>query len=421
MERAVRVDFSVSPTSEQWIWKALEETCEIVLGQSPPSSTFNTQGDGLPFYQGKAEFGELYPSPRRWCSEPKKIAQAGDVLISVRAPVGPTNLCRESSCIGRGLAALRPKAGVCGRYVLYFLRHVERDWANRASGTTFAAISAKVLRRQRIPLAPLAEQQRIVAAIERRFAQLDAALTALKRAQVNLKRYKAAVLKAACGERRAERLAGRETGAEGLPEGWVWTTLGHVIERIEAGRSPRALGRPARRGEFGVLKVSALSWGRFRAEENKALLPGDAPGHTPTARAGDLLISRAGTRTHVGTAVMVERDYAHLMLSDKTLRLVPAESVLPRYLLYALKSPGVRDFCARMASGTSGAMHNISQVKLRATPIPLPPLAEQGRIVEEVGRRFSGAEALDDAVASGLVRAERLRRAILGRAFTRGY
>ncbi len=62
-------------------------------------------------------------------------------------------------------------------------------------------------------------------------------------------------------------------------------------------------------------------------------------------------------------------------------------------------------------------MHNISQVKLRATPIPLPPLAEQGRIVEEVGRRFSGAEALEEAVASGLVRAEQMRRAILGRAF----
>lgn len=78
-------------------WTKLGEISEIILGQSPPSSTYNENGSGVPFYQGKLEFGDIYPTPQKWCSAPKKIAEKGDVLISVRAPVGPTNICPERS------------------------------------------------------------------------------------------------------------------------------------------------------------------------------------------------------------------------------------------------------------------------------------------------------------------------------------
>jgi type I restriction enzyme S subunit len=386
-----------------WTWQTLEQTCEIVLGQSPPSSAYNTRGVGLPFYQGKAEFGELYPTPTRWCMEPVRVAQAGDVLISVRAPVGPTNLCRQESCIGRGLAALRPRGGMSGRYCLYYLRHIEPGWAARATGTTFAAISGKVLKSTRIPLAPLPEQRRIVAVIEGHFARLDAGLAALGRARARLPGYQQAVLEATC---------------EG---GWARTSLGQVIHRIEAGRSPQAQNRPARRGEYGVLKVSSVGWGRFMAHENKALLPGHEPGDTPTARAGDLLISRANARQRVGAVALVEQDYPHLMLSDKTLRLVSdLEKVLPRYLFYALKTRAARDFFASHASGTNAGMCNISQKKLRAAPIALPPLDEQARIVARVRRAFRAVTALEEALDVNLARAGQLRRAILKQAFEGG-
>ncbi len=392
---------SQSPDLPQgWTWQTLEQTCEIVQGQSPPSSAYNTQGAGLPFYQGKAEFGELYPTPTRWCAEPIRVAQAGDVLISVRAPVGPTNLCREESCIGRGLVALRPREGMSGRYFLYYLRYIERDWSARATGTTFAAISGKVLKSTPVPLAPHPEQRRIVAAIERHFARLDVGLAALGRARARLQSYQAAVLEANC---------------EGS---WARTSLGQVIHRIEAGRSPKAQNRPARRGEFGVLKVGAVGWGRFMAHENKALLPGHEPGNTPTVRAGDLFIARANARQRVGAVALAEQDYAHLMLSDKTLRLVPdLEKVLPRYLFYALKTRAVRDFFASQASGTNAGMCNISQKKLRAAPIVLPPLEEQERIVEQVWRAFRAVAALEKTLDANLARAGQLRQAILKQAF----
>ena len=98
-----------------WRSSRLEDVCEIILGQSPPGDTYNTVGNGLPFFQGKTEFGEYYPTPRKWCSTPTKIAEAEDVLISVRAPVGPTNLCPTRACIGRGLAAIRPRDGMESR------------------------------------------------------------------------------------------------------------------------------------------------------------------------------------------------------------------------------------------------------------------------------------------------------------------
>jgi len=80
-----------------WTWAELNEFSEIVLGQSPPSSTYNEDHISLPFYQGKLEFSSVYPTPRKWCYVPNKIAEKGDVLISVRAPVGPTNICPEKS------------------------------------------------------------------------------------------------------------------------------------------------------------------------------------------------------------------------------------------------------------------------------------------------------------------------------------
>ena len=90
-------------------WKIVKlgDLCDIVMGQSPPSSTYNSDGIGLPFFQGKAEFTELYPLTKKWCSEPKKIAELNDILLSVRAPVGDTNIANQKCCIGRGLAAIR--------------------------------------------------------------------------------------------------------------------------------------------------------------------------------------------------------------------------------------------------------------------------------------------------------------------------
>lgn len=180
-----------------WAYVALSDVCNINMGQSPSSEYYNTHKEGLPFFQGKAEFGCFYPTAVKWCTNPVKIAEKDDILISVRAPVGTTNLALEKCCIGRGLSAVRPLLDLPSKYIFYYLRFTESKIEALGTGTTFKSISSNTLRTLSFPLAPLPEQNRIIAEIEKQFSRLDEAVAGLKRIQANLKRYRASVLKSA--------------------------------------------------------------------------------------------------------------------------------------------------------------------------------------------------------------------------------
>lgn len=140
----------------------LGSVCEVIAGQSPPSSTYNTKGEWLPFFQGKADFWMYSPKVRIWCSVPQKIAETGDILISVRAPVGPTNLCNQKSCIGRGLSIIRTGDKIHTGYLQYFLKKNEQKLSDRGRWSTFSSITQKDLKEIEIPLPSLEKQKRIV-------------------------------------------------------------------------------------------------------------------------------------------------------------------------------------------------------------------------------------------------------------------
>ena len=164
---------------------------------------------------------------------------------------------------------------------------------------------------------------------------------------------------------------------------WQIAMLGDAIDRIDTGMSPRTLDRPVGHGEIGVLKVSAVTWGTFRPDENKALPPDLDVTGIPTVAKGDLLLSRANTAELLASPVIADKNYRHLILSDKTLRLVPKPDVSDtRFLYYALRQPDARRFFFANATGTSGSMRNVSQATIRRCPIPLPPLSEQKRIAD---------------------------------------
>ena len=152
----------------QWPMASLPDVAEIIMGQSPPGDTYNATGAGLPFFQGKTEFGEVSPTARKWCTDPKRTAEAGDILMSVRAPVGPTNLANIRCCIGRGLAAIRAKSDVLDPgYLRFALRHAEPKLASMGQGSTFAAIGRAELASTSFLLPPLPEQRRIVDLLSR--------------------------------------------------------------------------------------------------------------------------------------------------------------------------------------------------------------------------------------------------------------
>jgi len=155
-------DSLIGKVPKEWETVKLSEIAKIIMGQSPPSSTYNNIGEGLPFLQGKLEFGEVYPSPKIYCSDPIKIAEAGDILISVRAPVGDVNLTPYKLCIGRGLAVIRINAKK-GNYKFYFyyLKKEKDSWEKLSKGSTFKAINKSDIENFIVPLPSLSEQQKI--------------------------------------------------------------------------------------------------------------------------------------------------------------------------------------------------------------------------------------------------------------------
>lgn len=188
-----------------WKWAAVNEVSHIVLGQSPPRSSYNDVGDGSPFFQGKAEFGSFYPEVRKWTTDPKKQAAAGSVLVSVRAPVGPTNIAPFDCAIGRGLAALHPLGGISTEYLLWAMRHTDTTLAKQGTGSTFDAITGAQLKIHHLPISPLVEQERIVDAIEEHLSRIDAAKTSLERCLQRCSVLRRAVLAAAFSGRLVEQ------------------------------------------------------------------------------------------------------------------------------------------------------------------------------------------------------------------------
>ena len=139
------VDSELGKLPEGWTVGRVEDEFEIVMGQSPPGRTYNDTGDGLPFFQGRTDFGSRYPKNRNFCTAPNRIAQPWDTIVSVRAPVGDINMAWERCCIGRGVAALRPRSGTVsyGYCVTQALQSQMREYEH--SGTVFGAIKRKQL------------------------------------------------------------------------------------------------------------------------------------------------------------------------------------------------------------------------------------------------------------------------------------
>ena len=328
------------------IVRPLTEYCTLNMGQSPDSKTYNTQGKGLPFYQGNADFGETHPITRVWCSTPVKVAEEGDILISVRAPIGAMNMAVERCCIGRGLAALTPIRNKCSKQFLYYALQSKVDsLIAQGTGSTFKAISKKVLEATRIPAYSTIEQEQIaetighvdntIAARRKQLALLD---QLVKSRFIELfgdpliedDRYPRVPLGSLAEVGSSKRIFEKEYVSEGIP-------FYRTKEIVELSKGNRITTE---------LFITKERYDQIRSEYG-------AP------QKGDLLISAVGT---IGVIWIVDGKNNFYFKDGNLLRVSATEKFVPEYLKYLLEAL-ISAYKSEMSSGTAYAALTISALK----------------------------------------------------------
>ena len=222
-----------NPNSDKmkgWEIKKLGEVCKVIAGQSPEGKFYNSDGNGLPFYQGKKDYGEKYiGEPTTWTTKVTKEALANDILMSVRAPVGPINFATQKICIGRGLAAIRATKLIDKEFLFNFLLKHENEIVGN-TGAVFNSINKAQIEAIEIPLPPLPEQQRIVSILDECFSAIDKAKA---NAEQNLKNAKEVF------ESYLQGVFGGSTGSPTKRDGWEEKTLRELTTKIGSGATPR--------------------------------------------------------------------------------------------------------------------------------------------------------------------------------------
>ena len=379
--------------------KKLKDCATIIAGQSPESKYYNTEGIGIPFFQGKADFGELYPTVRVYCSQPTKIAEKDDILLSVRAPVGPTNLSPGRVCIGRGLAAIRPFSDMSLRYLLYYFRFFESQLSAKGTGTTFKAITQATIKNLDVPVPPLPDQEHIVFRIEELFSQLDASVAELKTAKERLRVYRQAVLKEAF---------------DSVQDTCEVTTIQSVCEDIKVGIVIKPTQYYVESGGIYAFRNANVRRG-FIEDSDWAMISKE--GHEKNKRSevhtGDVLIARSGV--NLGMASAVSEKFNGYNAIDVVIAVPKHERVLSQYLAYYTNSPyGMNSVKSNQRGVAQGHLNVTVYGKL---PVMLPPLGIQKQVVSKIEEQLSICDEIEKTVDTALQQAEALRQSILKKAF----
>ncbi len=344
---------------------ALTDVADLIMGQSPPSSTYNEVGNGLAFFQGKTDFGFQHPTPKLYCSAPLKIAKPHDILMSVRAPVGPTNIADRECCVGRGLAAIRPR-DIDGDFLFFNLRYIEKFIASLGSGSTFHAINKSQL--ASVEVNPhkfgLPEQRKIagVLGVVQRALEQQERLLALT----------AEVKKALLHQLFTTGLRGepqKQTDLGPVPESWRQRPLeqaGDVVYGIQAAVAAnlKPIGTKILTNKNitldGTIVLDSINYFVLKTRRH----------HETVLKKGDLLFNwRSGSKEHVGKTAYFDLDgeFTH---SSFILRIRPHDEVTGRYLFYYLNFLRESGYFVKAQTFSVNAKFNKSAINRLATYLP---------------------------------------------------
>ena len=238
-----------------------------------------------------------------------------------------------------------------------------------------------------IPHPSITEQNQIAAFLNRETAKIDQLIAKQQQLIELLKEKRQAVISHAVTKGLNPNVKMKPSGVEwrgDVPEHWTVTRLKYHITLFEQGWSPQCDTRPAENGEYGVLKVGCVNYGKFNVNENKALPTELKPLIQYRLRKGDLLISRANTKELVGSAAIVDRDYEEILLCDKLYRIRFDENICQELIAYFLSTPIVHQQIELEASGASHSMQNIGQSTIKELFAALPPIEEALQLMAEI-------------------------------------
>ncbi|MFZ2323653.1 MAG: N-6 DNA methylase [Ignavibacteriaceae bacterium] len=331
---------------------SLGEIAEVIAGQSPEGQFYNEVREGTPFYQGKTEFSEMFlGEPKTWTTKITKMAIRGDILISVRAPVGPVNISKEDICIGRGLAAIRVNENIVDKFFLFYFLQENQDKIQGNLGATFASINKKEIEQIQIPLPPLEIQKEIVEEIEGWQKIIDGARQVVEN-------YKPQI---------------------DIDPEWPMVELGEVCEKITDGTH-----RTPEYKEEGIpfLRVTDITQSDgskkfISQEEHQELIKRCKP------EKEDVLYSKNGT---IGVAKLIDWDYEFSIFVSLALLKPKKEILVPKYLEIFLNSDNAMR--QAVAHSKSGTVTNLHLIEIKQMKIPLPDTQTQNQIVSVMGKEF---------------------------------
>ena len=383
-----------------WQTKTLGDVCAVIAGQSPEGKFYNADGKGMPFYQGKKDFGDKFiEAPTTWTTQTTKIAKEGDILMSVRAPVGPVNFATDEVCIGRGLAAIRSSDELNRNFLFYQLWHLQPEIAGR-EGAVFASINKAEIEALPIAYAPLAEQQRIVGLLDEAFEGLA---TAKANAEKNLQNARALFeshLQSVFTQRGPGWLAKR---LEDIADADCSLSYGIVQPGEEFDE-----GMP-------IVRPTDLTSKVIRLTGLKRIDPKLAEGYKRTTlQGGELLLCVRGSTGVISIAS------TELVGANVTRGIVPIRFnrslLLSEFGFHLLSGGPVQRQIREKTYGTALMQINIRD--LRLISLSIPPLNEQRAIAAKLDSLYEETQRLARLYERKLAALEALKKSLLHQAFS---
>ncbi len=385
-----------------WEMRQLGEVCEVIAGQSPASKFYNSEGIGLPFYQGKKQFTDKYiGDPNTWTSRITKEAFEGDILMSVRAPVGPVNFSKQHICIGRGLASIRASKSIDKEFLFNFLLKHENEIDGNV-GAVFNSINKAQIGSIPIPVPPLPEQERIVAILDICFEAIDKAKANVERNTQNAKDLFQSQLNQILAQK---------------GDGWVENKLDELTTKIGSGATPR--GGKTSYKESGVPLIRSLNVydDGFR-KRNLVFIDDEQASKLDNVevKMGDVLLNITGAS--VARCCVVPKEYLPARVNQHVsiIRVKP-EIMTSKYLHYSLISDDNKDLL--LGIGEQGATRQaITKEQIKGFAVSYPAdIFNQKTMVAQLDDLNEQTQSLESKYRQEFDSLDELKKSILHKAF----